>query len=75
MSKIDEACAALKTLPPEDQERLADLILDLAAQSDANYQLTDEQIAEIDRRMADPNPEYISLEEVRARLLGLGREP
>jgi putative addiction module component (TIGR02574 family) len=72
MSKIDEAWAALKKLPPEDQEHLADAILDFAAREP--YTLTDEQVEEIERRMADPNPECISLEEMRARLLELDRK-
>lgn len=29
--------------------------------------LTDEQVAELERRLADPNPKFIPLEEVRER--------
>jgi hypothetical protein len=30
--------------------------------------LSEEQIAEVRRRIADPNPKFLTLEEVRARL-------
>jgi len=69
MNKIDEAWKALKELSPEEQERLADAILDSVAREHP-YVLTDEQLAEVRRRRADPNPEYVTLEEARARLLG-----
>lgn len=31
------------------------------------YRLTDEQVAEVERRLADPNPKFLTLEEVRER--------
>ena len=71
MNKIDEAWKALKELPPEEQERLADAILDYAWQT-SDVQLTDEQVAEVRRRLEDKNAETIPLEELRARLIRLG---
>jgi putative addiction module component (TIGR02574 family) len=68
MNKIDEAWAALRKLPVREQERLAEAILDFAAGSGDTYVLTDEQAAEVERRLADPNPKYLSMPEARARL-------
>jgi hypothetical protein len=36
-------------------------------QSASPYQLTDDQVAEVTRRLADPAPKFLTLEEVRAR--------
>lgn len=36
-------------------------------QNQVPVRLTDEQVAEIERRLADPNPKYLTLEEVRER--------
>jgi DNA-binding PadR family transcriptional regulator len=33
------------------------------------YRLTDEQVEEAKRRLADPNPKFLTLEEVRERFL------
>jgi putative addiction module component (TIGR02574 family) len=71
MNKIDEAWTALKKLPPEEQERLAEAILDLAAHAD-DLQLDDEQVAEIDRRVRDTNAKTLSLNEFRELVGKLG---
>ena len=71
MTKIDEAWQALQTLPARDQERAAEFILDFVAQS-GDIQISDEQLAELERRMSDPNPEFLTMDEVRARLRKLG---
>jgi len=31
------------------------------------HRLTDEQVAEVKRRLADPNPKFLTLQEVRDR--------
>ncbi|MGO9004403.1 MAG: hypothetical protein ACLQIQ_15655 [Beijerinckiaceae bacterium] len=36
-------------------------------QDQSALRLTDEQVAEVERRLADPNPKFIPLEEVRER--------
>ena len=36
-------------------------------QDASSYQLTDEQLAEVKRRFADPGPTFLTLEEVRER--------
>jgi putative addiction module component (TIGR02574 family) len=67
MNKIDEAWQALKKLPPEEQERMADAILNYAAQT-PEVHLTDEQVAEVRRRLQDKNAKTITLEEFNARV-------
>lgn len=54
MGKLDLAIKALSELPPERQEEVADLVLELAAAvSTANSALTDDQREEVLRRRAD----------------------
>jgi hypothetical protein len=40
----------------------------MEAQDDGGYRLTDEQVAEVRRRMADPNRRFLTLEEAKERL-------
>ena len=70
----DEVKAVLDrvlTWPPEQQEVAAELLLAIEQQDD-RYQLTDEQIEEVRRRLADPDPKYVSLAEVRAHFRAKG---
>jgi len=39
----------------------------MEAQEQSELRLTDEQAAEVERRLADPNPKFVTLEEVRER--------
>jgi hypothetical protein len=51
-------------------ERQADVarVVELMEQQDASrYRLTDEQVAEVKRRLAEPDPKFLTLEEVRER--------
>jgi putative addiction module component (TIGR02574 family) len=67
MNKIDEAWALLKSLPESEQEIAAEAILDFAAQNN-DLQLGEEQLAELQRRLDDPDPKTVPWEEVRIRL-------
>jgi putative addiction module component (TIGR02574 family) len=71
MNKIDEAWQILKNLPVAEQERMAEAILDFAAQQD-RFHLTDEQVAEVRRRVQDKDAETMTLEEFRTRVRKLG---
>ena len=53
--------------PPERQEEAARVLTQMEEQDASPYQLTDEQLAEVKRRLADPNPKFLMLEEVRER--------
>lgn len=55
------------TWPPERQEDAAQMLKLMEEQDQANYRLTDEQLAEVERRLSDPNPQFLTLEEVRER--------
>lgn len=55
------------TWPPERQEDAAQMLALMEEQNQVPVRLTDEQVAEIERRLADPNPSYLTLEEVRER--------
>jgi hypothetical protein len=57
------------TWPPERQEEAAHVLAEMEAQASADLYLSDEQVAEIERRLAEADPKYLSLEEVRARFV------
>lgn len=57
----------LETWPEDRQEDAARVLLAMEEQSASPYQLTDDQVAEVTRRLADPAPKFLTLEEVRAR--------
>ena len=66
---LEAAMAELEKLPPGEQEVAAQAILDFAARG-GRAELTEAQAAEVRRRMAEPEPKFLTLAEVRARLLG-----
>lgn len=67
MSKnVEQAWAELQKLPQHDQEIAAAAIIDFAAGAQ-RLRLSDEQVAEVERRLAEPNPKFLTLAEVRAR--------
>ena len=53
--------------PSERQESAARLLTQMEEQDARSHRLTDEQVAEVTRRLADPNPRFLTLEEVRGR--------
>ena len=63
MSKlIDDAVRVLRDLPEDVQQAAARAIIDYGAGYDDDFQLSDAQVAEVERRMADPNRTFLSLE-------------
>lgn len=56
------------TWPIERQEEAAKILMLMEAQDDSAYRLTDEQAAEVERRMSDPNRRLMSLEEFNERI-------
>ena len=70
--KKDEIKAVLDrvlTWPPERQEDAVRILRQMEAQDTADLHLSDEQVAEVERRLADPDRKFLSLEEVRARFV------
>ena len=55
------------TWPSKRQEDAARVLSEMEEQDASPYHLTDEQVAEVKRRLADPNPKFLTLEEVRER--------
>jgi hypothetical protein len=68
---LQDAIEVLKEMPEERQETAARAIINYGAEDD-DLQLTDEQVAEIERRMANPHRKFISLQELDKRLRHLG---
>jgi hypothetical protein len=69
MSKLDRALKKLRDLPEERQEAVAQQLLWLIEDEQSGESLlTDEQWAELDRRLADPNPEYVDHDQVFRKL-------
>jgi hypothetical protein len=63
--RLDEAVARVKALPDEQQREIAEILFDFLEQDKLDIQLTPEQIAEIERSLADSEP-YASDTEVQA---------
>lgn len=55
------------TWPPERQEDAAEVLMLMEQQDKVSYRLTDEQLAEVERRLAKPDPKFLTLAEVRER--------
>jgi hypothetical protein len=56
------------TWPDERQEDAAKVLMLMGARDESLYQLTDEQVEEIQRRRFDPNARLLPLDEFNARL-------
>ncbi|HEV8695154.1 MAG TPA: hypothetical protein VGQ93_13370 [Lysobacter sp.] len=68
---LEEAVKVLRELPDDRQEAAARAIIDYGANDD-DAQLSDEQVAEIERRIAAANRKFISLAELDKRIRRLG---
>jgi hypothetical protein len=55
------------TWPSDRQEDAARVLTEMEQQDASSYTLTDEQVAEVKRRLADRDPKFLTLEEVRSR--------
>jgi hypothetical protein len=56
------------TWPSERQEDAAKLLMLMESQDESVYRLTDEQVEEVRRRVADPNARRLTLDEFKERL-------
>ena len=65
--QIKEILDRVLTWPAERQADVA-RVVELMEEQDANpYHLTDDQVTEVKRRLAEPNPKFLTLQEVRER--------
>jgi len=65
--QVKEILDRVLSWPPERQADAARMLTEMEAQDTSRLQLTDEQVAEVKRRLANPNPKFVTLEEVRER--------
>jgi len=65
--QVKEILDRVLSWPPERQEQAARVLAEMEAQDESRLSLTDEQVAEVKRRLADPNPKAIPAEEVFER--------
>jgi len=71
LDKRRYAVKVLRGLPADEQETAARAIIDYGAHDD-EPQLTDKQVAEIERRIANPDRRFLSLAELSNRLRRYG---
>jgi hypothetical protein len=65
--QVKEILDRVLTWPQERQNDAARVLTEMEEQDASPYHLTDEQVVEVKRRLADPNPKFLTLEEVRER--------
>jgi hypothetical protein len=65
--RIKDILDRVLTWPPERQADAASVLAEMEAQDASPLRLNDEQVAEVKRRLADRNPKFVTLEEVRER--------
>jgi len=68
---LEEAVKVLRELPDDRQATASRAIINYGADDD-DAQLSDEQAAEIERRIANPNRKFISVAELDKRIRHLG---
>jgi hypothetical protein len=68
---LEEALRQVEQLPADDQNAVAGALLDYVKHM-RDVRLTDEQVEEVKRRIANPNRKLLSLAEARARIERLG---
>jgi hypothetical protein len=56
------------TWPSNRQEDAAKVLMLMESADESVYRLTDEQVEEVRRRQADPNPRRLTLDEFKERL-------
>jgi hypothetical protein len=62
----------VRSWPEQRQEDAANVLLEMEAQDASPYRLTDEQLAEVQRRRARNDPKLVSLADARKRFCGFG---
>jgi len=70
--QVKEILERVLTWPPERQADVVHIVKLMEEQDHSALRLTDEQLAEVRRRRANPNPKYVSLAEARKRFRDLG---
>jgi len=66
--QIKEVLDRVLTWPPERQEEAVRVLTEMEQQDASPLHLTDEQVEEVRRRLADPDAKSITVAEARTRL-------
>jgi len=66
--KLREVIERVQTWPEERQEDAARILSEMERQDQSNLRLTDEQAAEVRRRLAEKDPKSITLAEFNEHL-------
>ena len=69
---LQDAIEKLKELPESRQNELAVALIEVAECDQGDYRLTDEQVAEVRRRRANPDRKFVTVAEARKRLRHYG---
>lgn len=69
---LEDAIERLKELPKKRQDQLAAALIEVADNDDDGYRLSDEQVAEVRRRRANPDRNFVSVDQARKRLRHFG---
>jgi hypothetical protein len=70
--QVKEILDRVLSWPPERQADVAHMVELMEEQDQTTLRLTDEQVAEVKRRLADPSPKFVTLDEVRERFARRG---
>ena len=73
MTILEKFVAYAEALPADDRRGIEDFLASIMEAASPEFDLTAEQLAEIDRRLADPSPERIDDATFRAKLRNLAR--
>jgi hypothetical protein len=65
--QVKEILDRVLAWPTERQADVAHMVEMMEAQDNSGLRLSDEQVVEVKRRVADPNPTFLALEQVRER--------
>lgn len=69
---LKKALEKVKRLPTRAQDGAAELIMEYVSHSQRDVRLSDEQLAEVRRRLADKKRKTITLKQLDTRLRRLG---
>ena len=69
---LQSAIEKLKELPESRQNELAVALIEVAEGDQVDYRLTDEQVAEVLLRRANPDRKFVTVVEARKRLRHYG---
>jgi hypothetical protein len=66
MSVLEKFVAYAEALPEERRREIDEILASIMDSESPEFEFTEEELAELHRRMADPNPQYATPAEVEA---------